>query len=183
MENFVRKLTANAPRPMLSPAMALRKVTSKSGKGVYASTDTLFKGAVFGRDSIEVAEDILTIRPKLVRRIILTLAGLQGEVSNDLNEEEPGKIIHEYRQTVVDGKAIKGMQRHIFDELGSRWGGTDDTLAYYGSIDATPHFIRLVSKYVGLYGSTILDEQVLLRSGAEIPVHEVLHRAAGWLGD
>lgn len=181
MNEIVNKLTRNAPKPMLTPTMALWKVTSKSGKGVYASTDTLFKGAVFGRDSIEVAEDILSIKPRLVRRIILTLASLQGEVDADTNEEELGKIIHEYRTTVVDGRQIKGMPRHIFDELSSRWGGNDKTLAYYGSIDATPHFIRLVGEYISLKGDNILHERVVLKSGAEVTLLEVIRRAVEWL--
>lgn len=166
---------------MLSPAMALRRVTSKSGRGVYASTDSLFKGAVFGRDSIEVAEDILDIKPRLVRRIILMLASLQGEVNTDTNEEEPGKIIHEYRTTVVEGKHIQGMPKHIFDELSNRWGGDEHTMAYYGSIDATPHFIRLVGEYVDLRGDSILDEIIRKKSGGETTLRAVVLNAVEWL--
>src|SRR5437868_2289161 len=88
------------PKPViLAPNLALRKVTSKTGKGVYASNDTLFKGAVFGRDSLEVAEDLITVKPKLVQHILMTLASLQGLHSHDVNEEEHGKIVHEYRTT------------------------------------------------------------------------------------
>lgn len=181
MKKIVRKFNDNTPKPLLPPAMALRKVTSKSGKGVYASTDTLFKGAVFGRDSIEVAEDILLIKPKLVRRIILTLASLQGEVYEDKREEEPGKIIHEYRTSVVDGKKIKGMPRHIFEELSERWGGDDKTLAYYGSVDATPHFIRLVGAYTQICGISILSEHVTLQSGKTISIMKAIHNSIEWI--
>lgn len=181
MKKIVRKISANAPKPMLPPGMALRKVTSKSGKGVYASTDTLFRGAVFGRDSIEVAEDILMIKPKLVRRIILTLASLQGEVYEDQREEEPGKIIHEYRTAVVDGKRIQGMPRHIFEELSERWGGDDKTMAYYGSVDATPHFIRLLGKYIELSGDNILDDHVTLKSGKTITLREAAVNSLEWI--
>lgn len=181
MKQIVRLAKAKTPKPMLPPAMALRKVTSKSGKGVYASTDTLFKGAVFGRDSIEVAEDILVMKPKLVRRIILTLASLQGEVYESNREEEPGKIIHEYRTSVVDGKKIEGMPRHIFEELSARWGGDDRTLAYYGSVDATPHFVRLVGAYTELCGISILSEEVTLKSGAIITIKSALINSLGWI--
>lgn len=169
------------PKSFLLPPMALRKVISRSGKGVYASSDTLFKGAVFGRDSIEVAEDLLDTHPKLVRRIILTLASLQGEVDNDKNEEEPGKIVHEYRTDVVDGKPLDDISKHIFKELASRWGGDEHTMTYYGSIDATPHFIRLVGRYCDKYGDKILNERVALRSGHKLSILVVLENATEWL--
>lgn len=181
MKKIVNRISHKTPRPMLPPAMALRRVTSKSGKGVYASTDTLFKGAVFGRDSIEVAEDILLIKPKLVRRIILTLASLQGEVYEDKREEEPGKIIHEYRTAVVDGRRIEGMPRHIFEELSSRWGGNETTMAYYGSVDATPHFIRLLGAYIDLCGDKILGEQIILQSGRTITLQDCVGYALDWI--
>ncbi|MBA3758384.1 hypothetical protein H0X10_02020 [Candidatus Saccharibacteria bacterium] len=165
----------------LSPSEALATVTSTSGNGVYASADTLFKGAVFGRDSLEVAEDLLATRRELVGSIILTLAGLQGTRDNHINEEEIGKIVHEYRTVVVDGEPIDSTSQLIFDELASRWGGEDDRLAYYGSIDATPHFIRVVDKYCEHYGDQILDETVIRPDGTEVSVRDVLHGATDWL--
>jgi glycogen debranching enzyme len=135
------------PTKWTSPSLALKTVTSKSGLGVYASSDRLFKGAVFGRDSLEVAEDLMYARPKLVEKILLTLGSLQGETHNNNNEEEPGKIVHEYRTTVVDGKPLDHVSREIFDRLSVRWGGDSETLAYYGSVDATPHFVRVLAKY------------------------------------
>ncbi len=181
MPKVIPKFMPIKPKTPLLPAAALRKVTSKSGRGVYASSDLLFKGAIFGRDSIEVAEDLIDLRPKLVRRIILTLSSLQGEEDNDKNEEEPGKIIHEYRTTVVDGKVIDDVSRNIFEELSARWGGTDTEMAYYGSIDSTPHFIRLVGKYAEIYGEEILDERLVLRSGHKLSVKIVLENAIDWL--
>jgi glycogen debranching enzyme len=169
------------PKPLPLPVVALRAVTSKTGKGVYASSDTLFKGAVFGRDSIEVAEDLLRLRPRLAKRIIYTLAKLQGEERNDRTEEEPGKIIHEYRTLVVDGKMIKGVSRHIFDELSERWGGNGTSLAYFGSIDATPHFVRLVGRYCDLHGGDILEQKIKLRSGHKITLRLVVENAIDWL--
>src|SRR4051794_38946249 len=100
-----------------TPSQALRAMISKDGLGVYASSDTRFEGAIFGRDSLEVAEDLLKLKPKLAERIILTLARLQGEVFDDTREEEPGKIVHEYRRTIVDGKPLKKTSRAIYDIL------------------------------------------------------------------
>src|SRR3990167_6432218 len=106
---FIRK-----PKLLLPPALALRSVVSKSGLGVYASSDKLFRGAVFGRDSLVTAEDLMTLRPNLSRRILLALAKLQGLAHHSASEEEPGKILHEYRTRVVDGKPLKSRSLKIF---------------------------------------------------------------------
>jgi hypothetical protein len=58
---FVQKARTLVPA---TPALALRTVISKDKQKIYASSDTVYKGAVFGRDSIEVAEDLITLRPK-----------------------------------------------------------------------------------------------------------------------
>jgi len=163
------------------PAVALNSVTSKSGKGVYASSDTLYKGAVFGRDSLEVAEDLLEIKPKLVRKILLTMARLQGQLEDNLSEEEPGKIIHEYRTTIVDSKMIDDVSMSIFKNLSSKWGGDDNEMAYYGSVDATPLFLRVLGLYCNENGQFILQEKVTLRRGQQVSVLQVAYNSAMWL--
>src|SRR5574337_85488 len=125
--------------PIMIPAtLALRTVISRSGHGVYASSDTLFRGAVFGRDSLVVAEDLMTLKPQLVKRILLFLASMQGLEHRSANEEEPGKIIHEFRARKVDGRTLSGTPLKIFETLSSRWGGNQSELIYYGSVDSTP---------------------------------------------
>jgi glycogen debranching enzyme len=183
MRNFIRKLplTRTMPSVRLTPTQALYTVTSKSDLGVYASSDRLFKGAVFGRDSLEVAEDLMYIRPKLVQKILLTLASLQGETSNKSNEEEPGKIVHEYRTPYVDGRPLNHISKEIYDRLGRMWGGNDEYLAYYGSVDSTPHFIKVLAAYSQAYGMEILGEQVTLRSGRQASVLGVMDNAIDWL--
>lgn len=171
------------PKPLTPPALALRAVTSKSGKGVYASSDTLFKGAVFGRDSLEVAEDLIVFRPKLVRHILFTLASLQGIHSSDISEEEHGKIVHEYRTAIVDGKPLDSMSRYIFGELSSRWGGNDTEMAYYGSIDATPHFIRVLGLYCQRYGDKLLSLHIRRRDGSSQTLRDSVVLAVDWLMD
>ncbi len=171
------------PTLVLSPTRAFRTVVSKTGKGVFASSDRLFKGAVFGRDSLEVAEDIMEIRPKLVRDILRTLAGLQGLHSSDINEEERGKIVHEYRTNIVDGRAIEGISKLIFDELGARWGGNDREMAYYGSIDATPHFVKVLCTYAKRYGKNILKDRVEQRDKQKVSLLAVMTSSVDWLMD
>jgi glycogen debranching enzyme len=166
------------------PLVAMRSVTSHDGMGVYASSDTLFKGAVFGRDSLEVCEDLLATHRLLVRRSLLTLASLQGEETNTVNEEEPGKIMHEYRRKIVDGKPIRGRQLEIFNTLSQKWGGNSRDMVYYGSSDATPHFIRTLGAYCTQYpghGERLLEEKVTLRSGNQTTLRTVTERATSWL--
>jgi glycogen debranching enzyme len=175
---FVRK-----PKLLITPSLALRSVTSKSGLGVYASSDTLFKGAVFGRDSLVVAEDLMTLRPALVKRILLTMVRLQGIRHHSANEEEPGKIVHEYRSRTVDGKPLNGKQKDIFENLSRRWGGDKDRLVYYGSVDSTPFFIRVLCEYCSFYGPTFLQQKVTRRDARTITVLAAMSEALGWLED
>jgi glycogen debranching enzyme len=181
MKRVFRRLPFKPKKPITPPVLALRTVTSKSGKGVYASSDTLFKGAVFGRDSVEVAEDLNSVKPRLVRHILLTLASLQGQHSSDITEEEHGKIVHEYRTAIVDGKPLDDVSRHIFKELSSRWGGNDIEMAYYGSIDATPHFIRALCRYIDEHGRSFLDMTFERQDGSISTMRDSLIIAIDWL--
>ncbi len=171
------------PTLVLSPTRAFRTVISKTGKGVYASSDTLFKGAVFGRDSLEVAEDIMELKPKLVKSILKTLACLQGLHSSDISEEEHGKIVHEYRSIQVDGRPIDDVSRLIFNELSTRWGGNDTEMAYFGSVDSTPHFVRVLCSYCKRYGKTILKDRVMQRDGGRVSLLAVMTSSVDWLMD
>ena len=183
MRRIIRRLPVTLPLPSVrsTPTQALKSVTSKSGLGVYASSDRLFRGAVFGRDSLEVADDLMFIKPRLVEKILLTLASLQGEVDNKTNEEEPGKIIHEYRTPKVDGKPINALSRDIYERLSNIWGGDGRSLSYYGSVDSTPHFIKVLAEYCHAYGSEILTMTVRLRTGRQVSVLEVIDEAIEWL--
>lgn len=169
------------PKVRLTPTQALYKLTSKRGLGVYASADTLFRGAVFGRDSLEVAEDLMYMKPKLVEKILLTMASLQGEVTNKTNEEEPGKIIHEFRTPSIDGKPLNARSLEIYERLSAIWGGDGKSLAYYGSVDSTPHYIKAVAAYCHAYGMEILTKQVRLRSGKKESVLGTLDHAIEWV--
>src|SRR3989344_9348628 len=169
------------PKLLLPPTLALHSVISKTGLGVYASSDTLFRGAVFGRDSLVVAEDLMTLRPQLVKRILLTMARLQGLIHRSINEEEPGKIIHEYRSRVVDSKALSGRTLEIFEKLSQRWGGDHGHLIYYGSVDSTPLFIRTLCDYCDFYGSRLLNQKITLRDGQKATITQCLDTAVNWL--
>jgi len=151
--------------------------------GIYASLGGQFDYAIFGRDSIQVAEDLLATHQPLARQIIHTLASLQGVKSNAHNEEEPGKIHHEYRALTMHGSNIPDQSIAILRRLQHKWG-TDDTdnMRYYGSYDTTPLFIRLVGRYVHHHGQKILNETYHGLDGQKV-ISDSLRSAVEWLVD
>ena len=83
---------------------------------------------MFGRDSIIAAYQSLSLNPQLAADTLRVLARYQGKELNDWRDEQPGKILHEYRtgEMTRDGEMPFG--------------------PYYGSIDATPLFLILLSE-------------------------------------
>lgn len=171
--------------------LALQRVLSPTGFP-YASAYRLFKDAYFGRDSLEVAEDLLELRPDIARTVILRLAALQGAITEPATEEEPGKIHHEYRALVLDGRPVDDEARRIFRSLATQWelAGTPEELdalselVYYGTVDATPLYVRLVSRYCRQMGRSILDEQYTPRgvgAGLRAPLRRSVRRAVEWI--
>ena len=94
---------------------------------------------IFGRDSSISAFQSLLLNPQLAMESLRVLARHQGKVYDDWHDEEPGKILHEHRsgEMTRDGEMPFG--------------------AYYGSIDATPLFLILLSETFNWTG----DEQLV----------------------
>ena len=80
---------------------------------------------VFGRDTIITSLQTLLFGPELARGALEALAVLQAADDNPEIDAEPGKIVHEVRT----GKAAQ------------KWFG-----AYYGTVDATPLYLVLLSE-------------------------------------
>ncbi len=156
-----------------------------NGHGLYGSGDRLFSYAIFGRDSVTAGETLLHLRPDVARDIILTLARLQGTVDAPIgphsNEEERGKIHHEHRTLYVDGRRIPPPSERLLRELASKWGGDETSLTYYGSVDATPLFVRLVARYCATHGESILADSVSRRGGGQITLRESVLAAVNWI--
>ena len=158
------------------------RLVSAGHHGVYASMGPNFTYAVFGRDSIEVAEDLLATHQTLVRDIIFTLARLQGVKYDDVSEEEPGKIHHEYRSRVFEGELISEESLTVMHNLQRWWGSIGaDELVYYGSFDSTPLYVRLVHNYTKQYGKAILSEKYVARNGQYQTILDCLQSAIDWL--
>src|SRR4029079_13039772 len=90
--------------------------------------------ALFGRDSLITALQVLPARPDVARATLRALAVLQGTRTDPVWDEEPGKIVHEVR-----GGPPAGTTRF----LGLEWPA--DGLRYYGTADATPWFLYVLA--------------------------------------
>ncbi|HET9695249.1 MAG TPA: amylo-alpha-1,6-glucosidase [Terriglobales bacterium] len=83
---------------------------------------------MFGRDSIIAAYQSLSLNPQLAMETLRVLAHYQGTEYNDWQDEEPGKILHEYRE----GEMTRS--------------GEMPFGPYYGTIDATPLWLILLGE-------------------------------------
>jgi glycogen debranching enzyme len=89
--------------------------------------------ALFGRDSLITALAVMPAQPEVARATLRVLATLQGRRDDPETDEEPGKIVHEYRPHAE--------QR--FADMG--WPVRDGELRYYGSADGTSWFLVLLA--------------------------------------
>jgi glycogen debranching enzyme len=85
--------------------------------------------ALFGRDSLITSLQVLPERPDVARATLRALAALQGTVDDPDTDEEPGKIVHEYRPHA----------EKRFEDMG--WPVRNGELRYYGSADGTSWFL------------------------------------------
>jgi glycogen debranching enzyme len=122
---------------------------------------------LFGRDAIRMAADLLDDFPKVAHSTLFELARLQGVVHNPRGDEEPGRILHEYRHP-DDPHAIR------LAEFG--W-----EFPYYGAVDSTPQWINLLAAYCARYGNAILDEAVTDRLWRSMTVRDALLSALAWI--
>jgi glycogen debranching enzyme len=90
--------------------------------------------AIFGRDTLITSYQSLFVGPDLARGALQALAALQGIEVNEFKDEAPGKILHEIR----------------YGELTEL--GLTPHRPYYGTADATPLFLVLLSEYWRLTG-------------------------------
>src|SRR3990172_7267748 len=95
----------------------------------YPAAGTPWFDALFGRDSLIIGLQTLAFRPEIARETLKALARWQGRELDPRHDEEPGKILHEYRRGEVS------------------MVGEQPGRPYFGSIDATPLFLVLAAEY------------------------------------
>ncbi|PSK67945.1 hypothetical protein B0E53_00020 [Micromonospora sp. MH33] len=84
---------------------------------------------IFGRDSILTSLQTLPFTPELAANTLTLMASMQGNKLDDFRDEEPGKIMHEWR---YGESAAFEEQPHT---------------SYFGTADATPLFVILLDEY------------------------------------
>lgn len=112
----------------------LGKLRSKEG---YFRAGMPRYNTLYGRDSLIVSWELLNTDPLVAKNTLRVLASLQGKKIKMKNEEEPGRIIHEY----VKFWSREGLSaRRILSKLFLGY-------PYYGSVDSTPLFIIVSAFY------------------------------------
>ena len=96
----------------------------------------------FGRDAIITSLFLLPYYPEYAAGTLRLFGRLQGKRTNPKNEEEPGKIPHEFR----------------LGELAQ--SGKVPFAPYYGTVDATPLYVALAGEYLRWTGDRKLIEEL-----------------------
>ena len=205
--------TAQAVRPkgqtvktQSSPRDVKNSLLSKlgnlfTGDHINASGGVQYLHKNFGRDSAISALFILDMLKNtndaqnqreghyVLEQVTRSLVHWQGQKSAKTgghwrkNAEEPGKIHHEAGPIKIDDIALARNWQEADDQ-------DSDVLVYYGSVDSTPLFVRLVSEYVGyLRGDDatgkrayhLLMSRVQNYRGVEVTVAEAVSQAVTWI--
>lgn len=107
----------------------LRMLWSGTDDHRYPAAGTPWYDTFFGRDSAIASIQTLAYKPDIARNCLKLLAHWQGKKADPWRDEEPGKILHEWRQ----------------DEMTAT--GELPFSPYYGSVDSTPLFLLLAAEY------------------------------------
>jgi glycogen debranching enzyme len=105
--------------------LAALRMRTGDGTGMLPAAGMPWFMTVFGRDTLITSLQTMLLGPELARASLRALAALQAERDDAEVDAEPGKILHELRR----GRAVDS------------WFGT-----YYGTVDATPLFVILLSE-------------------------------------
>jgi glycogen debranching enzyme len=98
---------------------------------------------LFGRDSLITAYQTLPFFPAAASATLRALARLQGTHVDRLRAEEPGKILHEHRSPSFNGAR-----------------NSPAIFPYYGTIDATPLFLKLLADLCRVTGDLTLAREL-----------------------
>jgi glycogen debranching enzyme len=96
---------------------------------------------IFGRDTLITAYEALPFAPRLAEGALGALARLQGARVDERHDEEPGKILHEIRSGPL---TVSGALPYD---------------PYYGTVDATPLWLVLLSEHERWTGdASVVDD-------------------------
>ena len=163
-----RRLREDAPtietdHPVLAAAYARAsedlvalRIKAAEAEGYEIAAGIPWYMTLFGRDSLIASYQSMLHDPSLARGTLRALAHLQGTREDTETLEEPGRILHEYRSGIATSTRRKIPR-----------------FPYYGTIDATPLFLIVVSEYVRATGDLDLARELW----------DNLERAVRWIDD
>jgi glycogen debranching enzyme len=108
----------------------LRALYTRVDRGGVLAAGIPWYVTIFGRDSLITSHQLLTVNTRPAREALELLAARQGNQIDDWRDEQPGKILHEFR----DGElARSGVVPHT---------------PYFGSVDSTPWFLIVYAQHL-----------------------------------
>jgi glycogen debranching enzyme len=131
----------------------LRMLVATTSEGMYPYAGVPWYSTVFGRDGLITGLEYLWVCPQVAKGVLSYLAATQATEIDQSQGAEPGKILHEARQSEMARVGEVPFRR------------------YYGSVDSTPLFVLLAAAYFKRTG----DRELILRIWPNI------ERALHWI--
>ena len=138
--------------------MDLHMLRMRQQDQVFFAAGVPWYVALFGRDSLVTALEVLTFEPEIAANTLRVLASHQAMRIDDERDAQPGKILHELR---VDEMAN-------LNEV--------PQTPYYGSVDSTPLFLVLLGRHANWTGSLDLFHELRDNVRAALDVDRPLRR-------
>jgi glycogen debranching enzyme len=108
----------------------------------YYSAGVPWYATLFGRDGLIAAMQMLAFEPDVAADTLRLLGGLLGHEVDDTRDEQPGRVLHELR--VGEPAAL----------------GETPFARYYGTVDATPLWLSLLSDHADWSGNLELFREL-----------------------
>jgi glycogen debranching enzyme len=119
----------------------LRMLVATTPEGIYPYAGVPWYSTVFGRDGLITGLEYLWACPEVAKGVLSLLAATQATEVDQSQDAEPGKILHEARQSEMARVGEVPFRR------------------YYGSVDSTPLFVLLAAAYFKRTG----DRELIVR--------------------
>ncbi len=120
----------------------LQTLRTRYGDAEFFAAGVPWFVTLFGRDSIVTSLQTLAFDSSIAEQTLRVLARYQGTQVDGWREEQPGKVLHEYR---VDELTRANLLPYS---------------PYYGTIDATPLFLILVARHAAWTGKLDLFDEL-----------------------